>query len=68
VNSAAETRRLEQPSVYLAELVIDVQGTHPVAGLDASRVATWWVSKRRVEAVSVPVLAAIVAGDDSTLS
>ena len=44
--------------------MIDVQGTHPVAGLDASRVATWWVSKRRVEAVSVPVLAAVVACDD----
>lgn len=48
--------------------MINVQRTHPVAGLDASRVATWWVSKRRVEAVSVPVLAAVVACNDSTLS
>ena len=68
MDSTAETRRLEQPSVYPAELVVDVQGTHPVAGLDASRVATWWVSKRRVEAVGVPVLAAVVAGNDDSLS
>jgi hypothetical protein len=68
VNSAAETRRLEQPGVHLAELVVDVQWTHPVASLDAVGVATWWVSKRRVEAVCVPVLAAIVAGNDNALS
>ena len=48
--------------------MINVQRTHPVAGLDASRVATWWVSKRRVEAVRMPVLAAVVACNDSTLS
>lgn len=48
--------------------MINVQRTHPVASLDTSRIATWWISKRRVEAVSVPVLAAVVAGNDSTLS
>lgn len=68
VNSAAETRRLQQPGIHLAEVVIDVERTHPVAGLDAIRVATWWVSKRRVEAVGVPVLAAVVASNYSTLS
>lgn len=68
MNSATEVRRLQQPGVYLAELMVNVQRTHPVASLDASRVATWWVSKRRVKAVSVPVLAAVVAGNDSTLS
>jgi len=68
VNSAAETRGLEQPSVHLAEVMVNVQRTHPVAGLDTSRVATWRVSKRRVEAVSVPVLAAVVASNNDTLS
>lgn len=48
--------------------MINVQRTHPVASLDAVRVATWRVGKRRVEAVCVPVLAAVVAGNDSTLS
>ena len=48
--------------------MVGVQRTHPVAGLDTIRVAAWWVRKRRVEAVGVPVLAAVVAGNDSTLS
>jgi hypothetical protein len=48
--------------------VVNVQRTHPVAGLDASRVATWWISKRGVQAVSMPVLAAVVARNDGTLS
>ena len=48
--------------------MVNVQRTHPVASLDAIRVATWWVSKRRVEAVGVPVLVAVVAGNDITLS
>jgi hypothetical protein len=68
VNSAAQTRRLEQPGVNLAKVVVNVQRTHPIAGLEAVRVATWWVSKRRIEAVSVPVLATVVAGNDGTLS
>ena len=68
MNSAAETRRLEQRSVHLAELMVNVQGAHPVVGLNAIRVATWRVSKRRVEAVRMPVLAAVVACNDSTLS
>jgi hypothetical protein len=68
VNPATQARRFEQPGVNLAEVVINVQRTHPVTGLDAIRIATWWISKRRVEAVSVPVLAAVVTSNDSTLS
>ena len=48
--------------------MVGVQRTHQVAGLDTIRVAAWWVRKRRVEAVGVPVLVAVVAGNDSTLS
>jgi hypothetical protein len=67
VNSAAKTRRLEQPSIDLAKVVINMQRAHPVVCLEALHIATRWVSKWRVEAVSVPVLAAVVAGDDCAL-
>lgn len=66
VDSAAQTRWLKQASVNFAKRVINMQRAHPVACLDAIRIATGWVSKRRIEAVSVPVLAAVVAGNDCT--
>jgi hypothetical protein len=44
-----------------------MQRAHPVVCLEAVHIATRWVSKWRVEAVSVPVLAAVVAGDDCAL-
>lgn len=68
VNPAAQTHWLEQPSVNLTKVVISVQRTHPVTSLDAVGIATRRVSEWRVQAVGVPVLAAVVAGNDGTLS
>jgi hypothetical protein len=48
----------------LAKVMVNMQRAHPVVCLEAIDVATRRVSEWRVETVSVPVLAAVVAGDD----
>lgn len=63
MNSAGQTCRLEQSSVDLAKVVINMHRTHPVAGLGTKSIATGWVGEWWIKAVDVPVMAAVVASN-----
>lgn len=66
VDFACKARGLQQPCVNLAKVVVHVQRTHPVASLAAESITSRRVCQWRIQAVEVPVLAAIVTGDDGT--
>lgn len=61
VHSPRQERRLQQPRVDFAKILVNVKRTHPVALLETVLVAIRRICEWRVEAVKVPVLAAEVA-------
>lgn len=64
VHSPRQERRLQQPRVDFAKVLVNMERTHPVTLLETVLVAIWRICEWRVEAVKMPVLAAEVACDD----
>lgn len=44
-----------------------MEWTHPIVDFSAILIESWRIGKRRIQAVKVPVLVAVVASDDGTL-